>query len=48
MKDFTLQEKHDYNLVIYRENHNKKFFLKSITTTLILCFICEVSDTFAI
>lgn len=31
MKDFTLQEKHDYNLVIYRENHNKKFFLKSIT-----------------
>ena len=28
MKDFTLQEKHDYNLVIYRENHNKKFFLK--------------------
>ena len=31
MKDFTLQEKHDYKLVIYRENHNKKFFLKSIT-----------------
>ncbi len=31
MKDFTLREKHDYNLVIYRENHNKKFFLKSIT-----------------
>ena len=27
MKDFTLQEKHDYNLVIYRENHNKKIFL---------------------
>lgn len=26
MKDFTLQEKHDYNLVIYRENHNKNFF----------------------
>ena len=25
MKDFTLQEKHDYNLVIYRENHNKNF-----------------------
>ena len=34
MKDFTLQEKHDYNLVIYRENHNKKFFLKSITPPL--------------
>ena len=31
MKDFTLREKHDYNLVVYRENHNKKFFLKSIT-----------------
>ena len=45
MKDFTLPEKHDYNLVIYRENHNKKFFLKSITTTLILCFICEVSNS---
>ena len=25
MKDFTLREKHDYNLVVYRENHNKKF-----------------------
>lgn len=25
MKDFTLQEKHDYNLVIYRENHIKNF-----------------------
>lgn len=38
MKDFTLQEKHDYNLVIYRENHNKKFFLKSITLlTMLMC-----------
>lgn len=30
MKDFTLQEKHDYNLVIYREIIIK-IFLKSIT-----------------